>query len=100
MFRIYPGTSSPVGGIAPHNRKLDSSSSVPNGQRYDQVEFSSHLSQTERRVKDTVSRLSREIRTRNTAQNVEYLHQQVAAGEYQPNARDIAARMLLLREES
>lgn len=100
MFRIYPGGSTPVGGIAPHARKSDASGGIPAGQRYDQVEFSSQLSETEKRVKETVSRLSQEIRGRNTSQEVERLQQQVAAGEYRPNARDIAARMLLMREEN
>ena len=99
MFRIYPGGSTPVGGIAPRARKSDAPGGAPAGQRYDQVEFSSQLGETEKRVRETVSRLSREIRSRDTTQEVERLQQQVASGEYQPSARDIAARMLLLREE-
>ena len=99
MFRIYPGGSCPVGGTAQYNRKSDAVSPVFSGQRYDQVQFSSHLDETERRLKETVSHLSQEVRTRVTTQDMDRLRQQVAAGQYQPNAGEIAARMLLLRGE-
>lgn len=99
MFRIYPGGSCPVGATAQYNRKSDVVTPAFSGQRYDQVQFSSHLDGTERRLRETVSHLSQEVRTRVTTQDVDRLQQQVAAGQYQPNAREIAARMLLLREE-
>lgn len=99
MFRIYTGGSCPVGGTAQYNRKSDVVNPVFSGQRYDQVQFSSHLDETERRLKETVAHLSQEVRTRVTTQDLNRLQQQVAAGQYQPNSREIAARMLLLREE-
>lgn len=98
MFRIYTGGSCPVGNTAQYNRKSDIVNPVFSGQRYDQVQFSSHLDETERRLKETVSCLSREVRTRVTTQDVERLQQQVASGQYQPNASEIASRMLLFRE--
>ena len=99
LSRIYTGGSCPLGGTVPYNRKSDAPGSISPGQRYDQIQFSSHLDETERRVKETVGRLSQEIRTRVTTQDVERLQKQVASGQYQPNAREIAARMLLLRED-
>lgn len=45
------------------------------------------MDMAEKRMKETVSRLSQEVRTRVTAQDVEHLQQQ-AAGEYQPSPRD------------
>lgn len=98
-LRIYPGGTCPVGGVSPYSKKNESPAPVDAGQRYDQVEFSFCLDDTQRRVKETVGRLSQEIRCRVTAQNLEALRQQVAEGTYQPNAREIAARMLLLGEE-
>ena len=99
MFRIYPGGSCPVGSTAQYNRKSDVANPVISGHRYDQVQFSTHLDETERRLKETVARLSQEARTQVTTQDVDRLRQQVAAGEYRPNSGEIAARMLLLREE-
>lgn len=99
MFRIYTGEGYPVGGPTPYGKKPDTTSVASPGQQYDQVQFSSHLDEAEKRMRETVSRLSQEVRTRVTSQDVERLQQQVAAGEYQPSPREIAARMLLLREE-
>ena len=42
---------------------------------------------------------SKEVRARVTTQDVDRLRQQVAAGTYQPNAGEIASRMLLMRED-
>lgn len=99
MFRIYANGSCPVGSTAPYNRKTDAVTTVLSGQRYDQVQFSFHLGETEKRVKETVGRLSQEVRARVTTQDVDRLRQQVADGTYQPNAGEIAARMLLVRED-
>ena len=99
FLRISAGGAIPVGGTAPCGKKSESTAPVDAAQRYDQVAFSSHLDETERRVKETVGRLSQEIRSRVTAQDLDDLRRQVADGSYQPDAREIAARMLLLREE-
>ena len=99
MFRIYTGGSCPVGGTAPYNRKSDAVNPAAPGQRYDQVQFSSQLDATGRRLKETVARLSQEVRTRITTQELDHLRQQVSAGTYQPDAGEIAARMLLFRED-
>lgn len=100
MLRIYTNGSCPVGSTAPYSNNRKSDAVTPSsGQRYDQVEFSSYLDEREKRLKKTVGRLSQEIRARVTTQDVERLRQQVADGSYQPNAGEIAARMLLLRED-
>ena len=97
MLRIYTGGGCPISSSSLYNRKSDLSNPVPAEQRYDQIQFSSHLDETGKRVKETVGRLSQEIRTQVTTQDVERLRRQVANGEYQPSCREIAARMLLLR---
>ena len=99
MFRIYMGEGYPVMGTMPYGKKSDAVNITSPMQQYDQVQFSSHLDEAEKRMRETVSRLSQEIRTRVTAQDVKHLQQQVATGEYQPSPREIAARMLLLRED-
>ncbi len=42
--------------------------------------------------------LSRQVRTYNTTGKVQELRHQVMSGEYRPDARETAARMLLLTE--
>ena len=41
----------------------------------------------------------REVRTRPSRGELEELQAQIREGTYQPDAREIAARMLLIREE-
>jgi anti-sigma28 factor (negative regulator of flagellin synthesis) len=42
--------------------------------------------------------LSQQVRTTNTTGKIQELRQQVASGAYQPNAQEIARRMLLMGE--
>lgn len=42
--------------------------------------------------------LSQQVRTYNTTGKIQDLRAQVAAGEYRPDARETAARMLLMQE--
>ena len=99
MFRIYMGEGYPVISPTDYEKKSDAASVTSPTQQYDQVQFSSHLDMAEKRMKETVSSLSQEIRTRFTAQDLERLQQQVSTGEYQPSPREIVARMLLFRED-
>lgn len=99
ILRIGAGTMGTVGGIASYSRKPDSSAAVTQGQRYDQIQFSSCMDETEKKVKQVVGRLSQEIRSRVSARDLEDLCGQVADGSYQPDPREIAARMLLLKED-
>lgn len=43
--------------------------------------------------------LSQQVRTFNTTGKIQELHSQVASGAYRPDARETAARMLLLVED-
>lgn len=99
ILRLYTGGGCPVGGTTPYGKKSDTPAPASSCQRYDQVEFSSCLDETQRRIKETVGHISQDIRSRVTAQDLEELRRQVADGTYQPNSREIAARMLLLGEE-
>lgn len=65
----------------------------------DQARFSARLSGLEGRVQDLTARISQEMRIRPTNGELRTLADQVRAGSYQPDAREIAARMLLLGEE-
>ena len=45
---IYPGGAYPVGAV-PYGKKADPESVPASGQHYDQIQFSSQLSETEKR---------------------------------------------------
>ena len=94
---IYPGGTYPV-GTTPYGKKSESEPARTSGQHYDQVHFSSHLSETEKRIKETSGQLVQQIRTRPSRQELETLRQQVSSGTYQVDAKEIAARMLLMEE--
>ena len=93
---IYPTGIYSAGSISSYARKNGASSVKTSEQRYDQVQFSSHLDEMEKRVKETVGQISRQVRIRPTHQEIETLRQQVADGTYQANPGEIAAHMLLL----
>lgn len=94
---IYPGGTYPV-GTTPYGKKSESEPARTSGQHYDQVQFSSHLSEAEKRVWETAGQITRQIRTRPSRQELEALRQQVSSGTYQVDAKEIAARMLLMEE--
>ena len=48
--------------------------------------------------RDLAANLSQQVRTLNTTGKIQELRNQVASGEYRPDARETAARMLLLSE--
>ena len=95
---IYPGGGTFPVGTTPYGKKNELESTRLPGQRYDQIQFSSHLSDAEKRIKETTGQLTRQIRTRPSHQELEALRDQVSSGDYQVDAREIAARMLLMKE--
>lgn len=92
---IYPTGIYSAGNISPYGKKSGAAASRVSEQRYDQVQFSSHLDEMEKRMKETVGQISQQIRIRPTHQEIETLRQQVADGVYQADPERIAARMLL-----
>ena len=67
------------------------------GGRYDQVSLSREGAGESRFLREAAS-LSQQVRTTNTPGKIQELRQQVASGAYQPNAQEIARRMLLMGE--
>lgn len=94
---IYPGGAYPV-GTTPYSKRSEPELARISGQHYDQVQFSSHLSEAEMRVRETAGQIIRQLRTRPSRQDLEALRQQVSSGTYQVDASEIAARMLLMEE--
>ena len=93
---IGSGGTHPAAAL--YGKKGEPESVRTSGQHYDQVQFSSHLSETEKRIKETSGQLVQQIRTRPSRQELDALRQQIADGTYQADAREIAARMLLMEE--
>ena len=60
---IGSGGTHPV-AAALYGKKGEPESVRTSGQHYDQVQFSSHLSETEKRIKETSGQLVQQIRTR------------------------------------
>ena len=73
--------------------------SIKSEAKYDSVTLS-QSSGEDRFFKELVGRVAQEVRTTTTTGDIRTLRQQVASGQYQPDASAIAARMLLLREDT
>ena len=64
--------------------------------QYDQITLSAPAGQG---FREMAASLSQQVRTFNTTGKILDLRDQVAAGTYRPDARETAARMLLLSED-
>lgn len=67
---------------------------------FDQITLSARAGQeASPAFRDLAAALSQQVRTYNTTGKVQELRRQVISGEYRPDARETAARMLLLTED-
>ena len=67
------------------------------GSRYDHCALSQAPGQEESvSFRELAARLSRQVRTANTTGKIQELRAQVSSGEYRVDAREVAARMLLM----
>ena len=70
------------------------------GSRYDHYTLSQAAAQEESGTfRELAARLSQQVRTTNTTGKIQELRQAVRSGSYQIDARETAARMLLLEGE-
>ena len=65
---------------------------------FDQITLSARPGEESGSFRALVSDLSRPVRTVNTTGKIQELRRQVASGQYRPDARETAARMLLMAE--
>ena len=66
---------------------------------FDQITLSARAGQeASPAFREMAARLSQQVRTYNTTGKIQDLRDQVASGTYRPDARETAARMLLLSE--
>ena len=97
---IKPTGSFPISGTAPYHTHTPAAGAKKiERQNYDQFQCSPRPEGEEARIQETVSRLSRQARTRPSHSQLQQLQQQIKDGTYQPDAREIAARMLLMDQE-
>ena len=66
---------------------------------FDQITLSAQAGQkSDPTFREMAAALSQQVRTYNTTGRIQDLRRQVTAGEYRPDARETAARMLLMTE--
>ena len=65
--------------------------------KFDQITLSGQ-GEASPAFRELAASLSQQVRTYNTTGRIQDLHDQVASGTYRPDARETAARMLLLSE--
>ena len=66
--------------------------------KFDQITLSASGREDSSAFRDIAASLSQQVRTFNTTGKIQDLRQQVASGQYRPDAHETAARMLLLSE--
>ena len=93
-------------GAFPLSGPMSHSAHVPTAEHhkveresYDQFFRSVQLSGDEARTREVVSQISQRIRIRPVQSELEHLKSQIEDGSYQPDAREIATRMLLICEQ-
>lgn len=88
-------------GFSPINtgavRTAGTRRALAQGAKYDQITLSAGREEAPA-FRDMAASLSQQVRTLNTTGRIQELRRQVASGEYRPDARETAARMLLLSE--
>ena len=93
---INPTGGFPLTGTAPYSGYMQKAGQNKlSQQNYDQFCCSPQPEGEEARIREEVSQISQDIRIRPTKHEIAILQQQVQDGTYQPDAREIAARMLL-----
>ena len=90
-------TPSPLSMVSPY--KTPSRDSITYAQssdtHFDQVSISRDASVSDQFRKEWVSRLVKEVRTTHTANDISRIKSEVQSGSYQPDAKEIASKILL-----
>lgn len=92
-------------GILPFQNSTTRLSAVSGGKRagrpssrYDNISLSQPAELEKRDFQKAVAMLSQQVRTNTSTGKIQELHRQVSSGEYRVDPREVAARMLLLKE--
>ena len=95
---IHRNIIPPAGSLPGHTGGPRAPELARPAQPFDQFQLSAQPPGDERRVLETAARLSQDVRIRPTTGMLSALGDSIRSGTYQPDAREIAARMLLLGE--
>ena len=94
-FSAAPITT--AGGVCPSGAKRARAAASGVDNSFDQITLSAGQAASPS-FRDLAASLSQQVRTYNTTGKIQDLRNQVASGTYRPDARETAARMLLLPE--
>lgn len=78
---------------APSRDVINPTQSADN--HFDQVNITRESSSADRFRREWISRLVKEVRTSHTASDIQRIRSEVQSGDYQPDAKEIAAKILL-----
>lgn len=94
---IKPPGAYPVSGVSTHATAatVGMGDHTVRQKNFDQFQCQTPMSSSEIQMRQTVGRISQQIQIRPTRHEIETLQRQVQDGTYQPDAREIAARMLM-----
>ena len=85
------------GGVRPSGAGRAKGTAAAESSSFDQITLSGGQAASPA-FRDLAAALSQQVRTYNTTGKIQELRNQVASGTYRPDARETAARMLLLPE--
>ena len=85
------------GGVRPSGAGRAKGTAAAESSSFDQITLSGGQAASPA-FRDLAASLSQQVRTYNTTGKIQELRNQVASGTYRPDARETAARMLLLPE--
>ena len=88
----------PAGGVRSSGAKRVRTAAAGVENSFDKITLSAGQAASPT-FRDLAASLSQQVRTYNTTGKIQELRGQVASGEYHPDARETAARMLLLSED-
>ena len=95
--RFSTAPITPSGAVRSSGAKRVQTSAAPESS-FDQITLSAGQAASPT-FRDLAASLSQQVRTFNTTGKIQDLRSQVASGEYRPDARETAARMLLMAED-
>ncbi len=91
------GGIGPVRPVRPYSVGIEAAARTRTAEgSFDKIAISQDVSAGHRFQMEIVGRLSQEVRTAVTTGDIQELRRQVLSGEYRPDAREIAARMLMM----
>ncbi len=97
FYKVNLGNTMPVyNKKSTDSSKLSAFNATGKQQNFDTIDFASKLSEEQARTKDVVGSISQKAHIRPTFQELDNLKNLVDSGEYKPDSKEIASRMLMM----